>query len=56
MSKKSSGGTGCAGIGCLGPTLGILLLWALLFGVTVNGQHYGLSGCSRDSGLEIDTR
>ena len=34
--------------------LGILLIWALLFGVTIGGKHYGLKGCSFDHGVQID--
>ena len=35
---------GCTG--CL-TTIGVVvLLWALVFGVTIGGKHYGFSGCS----------
>lgn len=49
MSKSSSGG----GCGCISVILGIIAIWAVVFGVTVNGKHYGLSGCSTD-GVQID--
>ncbi len=55
MSKTTevhvNSGSGC---GCFGLVLGVLALWALIFGVTVNGKHYGISGCSVDSGVKID--
>ncbi len=38
--------------GCVTTILAILLLWALLFGVTIGGRHYKLS-CSKDKGVEI---
>jgi hypothetical protein len=44
MSTKTSvevgGGSGCGG--CLSVILFVLVLWALLFGVTLDGKHYGL--------------
>jgi hypothetical protein len=35
--------------------VGIVLLWALICGVTVNGKHYGLAGCDCRNGVKIDT-
>ena len=49
MSDESN-----SGIGCLPLILGILAIWAVCFGVTVDGKHYGLKGCSCDRGVEID--
>lgn len=42
------------GPGCFTFVLGVIALWALLFGVTVGGKHYGLRSCSCDRGVEID--
>lgn len=42
---------GCGG--CITSILLIIAVWALLFGVTVNGQHYGLDDCSFERGVEI---
>lgn len=40
--------------GCLGLILTIILVWALLFGITINGKHYGLHGCDGSNGVIID--
>lgn len=48
MSKQSGDGD----TGCLGCVLSVLLVWALVFGVTVGGRHYGVF-CSPDKGVEI---
>jgi hypothetical protein len=50
MSKST---VDVSGGGLLSLILGIILLWAMCFGVTWNGKHYGLS-CSMDRGVEID--
>lgn len=42
-------GSGC---GCLGLVILCLTLWALLFGVTWGGKHYGV-GCTRAKGIEF---
>ena len=42
------------GTGCFGLILGIVLLWALCFGVTIGGKHYGLAGCDTDRGVQVD--
>ena len=34
--------------------LGCILLWAFLFGVTVDGKHYGFNGCSESRGVGFD--
>ncbi len=39
--------------GCLGVIAMVLFVWALLFGVTYEGKHYGIS-CSRDRGVEVE--
>lgn len=49
MSKSSNGGGGCLRV-----ILGLLFIWALVFGVSVGGKHYGLKNCSCDKGVEID--
>lgn len=41
---------GCSG--CLFWIVAILALWALFFGVTVDGKHYGIS-CSTERGVEV---
>ena len=50
--NKSSNDGGCCG--CITLVLFILAVWALLFGVTIDGKRYGLSACSVERGLEID--
>lgn len=50
----SRGGEGCGCTGCLSFVLLLLAVWALAFGVTVNGKHYGMKGCSCDKGVEFD--
>jgi len=52
MSDKTSmsGSAGCGG--CLGCVVFVLLAWALLFGITIGGIHYGIS-CSTERGVEI---
>lgn len=47
MSEKSRGG-----LGCIGTVLTVIVLWALLFGVTIGGRHYGIS-CSATRGVEF---
>lgn len=39
--------------GCLSLILGVIVIWALLFGVTLDGKHYGLSGCSCKRGVQV---
>jgi hypothetical protein len=41
---------GC--LGCLSIIVFVFALWALLFGVTYKGKHYGLQ-CSPDKGVEV---
>lgn len=48
-SSSSSSSGGC---GCLSFIVFCLVVWALLFGVSYGGKHYGLS-CSADKGVEI---
>jgi hypothetical protein len=38
---------------CLGCIVTIIFLWALIFGVTWGGKHYGLS-CSSDEGVKVN--
>jgi len=42
---------GC--LGCIGTVVAIIVLWALIFGVTIGGQHYGLN-CSCNDGVEVE--
>ena len=39
-------------LGCLPLVISLIVLWFLLFGVTVDGEHRGLS-CSFDRGVEL---
>ena len=39
--------------GCLGLVVSVLLLWALVFGVTWHGRHHSL-GCSCERGVEVE--
>lgn len=50
MSKQQSSG----GCGCLTTIVVLVVMWALVFGVNVNGKHYGISGCGCD-GVQFDT-
>lgn len=43
----SSGGSG-GGCGCFSLIMFVLLMWALIFGVTLENRHYSI-GCSWDS-------
>lgn len=52
MAEQQRSGGGGGGCGCLGCLVFVLLAWALVFGVTVGGVHYGIS-CSTGSGVEI---
>ena len=45
-NDSSNGGS------CLGCVLFIFVMWAVLFGVTWNGIHYGIE-CSSEHGVEI---
>lgn len=49
-SESSSSGGGC---GCISVILTVLALWALIFGVTINGHHYGISSCDCSNGVNI---
>ncbi len=41
------------GWGCVSIILWVIVIWALLFGVTVNGRHHGVSrSCERGVGIE----
>ena len=51
MSDEKSGVQ--IGCGCLSPILGFLLIWALLFGVTVGGRHYFID-CSCAHGVSVE--
>lgn len=53
MSDSCQSGNGGSGCGCISIILTVIFLWALIFGVTVSGKHYGLS-CSSEHGVEIN--
>lgn len=40
--------------GCLPLVISCLVLWALLFGVTIDGKHYGVS-CSCENGVTVES-
>ena len=44
---------GCGLPGCVMVIVALIILWAILFGVTVGGQHYGLD-CSCDQGVQVE--
>lgn len=48
---QSGGGCGC---GCVSVVLLIFALWALCFGVTIGGKHYGVAGCDCNHGVMLD--
>lgn len=50
MSDNNSGG----GCGCFTFIIMCLIAWALVFGVTINGKHYGVAGCDPDNGVQIN--
>lgn len=50
MSNNNSG----SGCGCITFIAGVLFLWALLFGITIGGTHYGLGSCTTEHGVEIN--
>lgn len=50
MADDTKVHVGCSG--CLSVILGVILLWALLFGVTWDGNYYGIS-CSTERGVEF---
>lgn len=53
--EKPSGSDGDGGCcGCVSAIFVIIALWALIFGVTVSGKHYGISGCDMKNGVKID--
>lgn len=43
-------GSGC---GCLSAIVFLILIWALVFGVTIGGKHYGLS-CTCERGVVVE--
>jgi hypothetical protein len=49
-SASSSGGGGC---GCASFIIGIIVVWAFLFGVTYGGKHYGVQ-LSCDHGVVVE--
>lgn len=53
MTSSNSGSSGGGECGCFSSVLFLLLMWALLFGVSVDGKHYGI-GCSCDAVIPED--
>jgi hypothetical protein len=53
MTDELKVNVGCGG--CLGTILIVVIVWALLFGVTIGGHHYGLDECSCDKGVVVHT-
>jgi hypothetical protein len=51
--NKKSVGCSISCLGCLSVIFFGIVMWALLFGVTVGGQHYGL-GFSCDRGVVVE--
>lgn len=49
-NKVQSSGGGC---GCLTIIFSLIIIWALVFGVTIGGKHYELS-CTFEKGVVID--
>jgi len=54
MAKDNNSSVSVSCGGCLGTVLLIVGVWALVFGVTVSGKHYGVSGCDTDHGVKVD--
>lgn len=52
VSRKETNVT-VSPFGCFGVIIGGFLAWALIFGVTIDGKHYGTS-CSCNNGVSID--
>jgi hypothetical protein len=50
--KKESSSGGQSPFGCLGCVVTILVLWALVFGVTWGGVKYAVK-CSATNGVEV---
>jgi hypothetical protein len=47
--SDGSNNSGC--FGCITLIVTVMIIWALLFGVTWNGEHHQI-GCSFDHGVE----
>lgn len=54
MGEKSDANVSVSCGGCIGTVLLVVAVWALIFGVTVGGKHYGVSGCDTDHGVKVD--
>ncbi len=50
VTKQQDGGC----VGCIGTIVVLIAVWALIFGVTVGGKHYGVGGCDCN-GVHVDT-
>lgn len=48
-NKKITHKWGC---GCFSTIAGVFIIWALIFGITVDNKHYGIS-CSCSKGIDI---
>lgn len=51
-TERARGGCGCWGI--VSFVLFLIVLWALVFGVEIDGRRYGVS-CSTDRGVVVHT-
>lgn len=50
MSEKK---VSCSCGGCIGLVVTILIVWALIFGVTIDGKHHGIT-CTSDKGVVVE--
>lgn len=53
-NTKSSNSTVNCGCGCFSTIISILIIWALIFGITIDGKYYGVS-CSCSKGVDISS-
>lgn len=51
-SQSTATATAGGGCGCTSIILFFILIWALVFGITLSGVHYSLS-CNTERGVEI---
>lgn len=51
MSDQPTASDGCLGLVAF--AFSCIALWALLFGVTVGGNHYQIVDCSAERGVEV---
>jgi hypothetical protein len=53
--RHAASSAGGGGLGCLGSIAVFFVLWALIFGITVDGRHYEVdcTGCTCDQGVVV---